>query len=709
MTSHAPARRHAVSRPDGADERAAHEFAAGRRPLSPESPGHGGDLDTVQVPPVVDQVLGSTGVPLDGSTRASMQHHLGHDLADVRIHSGPDADRAADAVAAGAFTVGPHVVLGRDVPPIHSPIAAPVMAHELVHVVQHARDGGAPVLRRIPAEGLPLGVDLANEQQRALDRERAGVEGQPGMGWEELRRRGFGYVIDQARSLREATVQGLHAEADQRLHPLLLTPVHALIDLLAADLAVITDVLLFDVSLALGFVESAVETVVGALTLVVKLCEVAWHLVLAGIYDVQERLARLGLTESPDEALIAPLAEDVAALEQLWATLPQAVLAYLVDWRDRFLAAPHEEKAVMAGDLVGGLLFEIATWEVSAAKAGKLRLPAVPGLAAVEPELAAAVVGGGSMRVGAGALASPGVKVAAGGPVGAGGAAVLQAAGKGSNSGPSRGPLDRTPDEVAEAFRKELGEAVDEGARADLAEKALDRLEAVGVDVDLARLETEVVLSAVHDQERLGDAVHELQRLAREVSEAERAAEADRLLALGVKDPSGSLAVYVAAAKRWAEANDFGVAEVYGDFTTYVVHTAEGRPPIPVELKKGVDGVPNAVFMEQVIASGHLILDYALLDQQHGALPHVLQQMVVDRALKAEGFEGVVKYRERLGGLHGAAMQHGIVFGNATTDPVSAGSQIWLATFDAMAGEGFAPEDISPALLKALGLREGDL
>src|SRR5690348_3822761 len=128
-----------VSRPDGADERAARRAASGAF-----GPGHlhaAGPTDQVRVPPVVDQVLASGGTPLDAATRGVMEPRLGHDLADVRIHAGPDAALAARSLQARAFTAGSHVVLGSSAPPAASPAGARLLAHELTHVVQQAHGG----------------------------------------------------------------------------------------------------------------------------------------------------------------------------------------------------------------------------------------------------------------------------------------------------------------------------------------------------------------------------------------------------------------------------------------------------------------------------------------------------------------------------------------------------------------------------------------
>ena len=156
----------AVSRPDGADERAADQVAAetnshagdqgSSSALSP-SGSVDGSVHVIRTPPVVDHVLGSPGDPLDLATRSRMEPRLGHDLGQVRIHSGPQAGLAAASVRALAFTAGSHIVLGPDAPPAHSARGARLLAHELTHAIQGRSVGGQAVLQRamaVPESGL---------------------------------------------------------------------------------------------------------------------------------------------------------------------------------------------------------------------------------------------------------------------------------------------------------------------------------------------------------------------------------------------------------------------------------------------------------------------------------------------------------------------------------------------------------------------------
>ncbi len=87
----------------------------------------------------VQAALRAAGRPLSEPVRADMEARLGANLASVRVHTGPAADRAARSVSAEAFTTGSHLVFrqGRYNP--RSGTGRRVLAHELAHVLQQRR------------------------------------------------------------------------------------------------------------------------------------------------------------------------------------------------------------------------------------------------------------------------------------------------------------------------------------------------------------------------------------------------------------------------------------------------------------------------------------------------------------------------------------------------------------------------------------------
>jgi len=88
------------------------------------------------VPSSVDKVLGSTGKPLEGSTREFMESRFEHEFSQVKIHTGNDADQSAREINARAYTVGQNVVLANGEYAPSSNTGRLLLAHELTHTIQ---------------------------------------------------------------------------------------------------------------------------------------------------------------------------------------------------------------------------------------------------------------------------------------------------------------------------------------------------------------------------------------------------------------------------------------------------------------------------------------------------------------------------------------------------------------------------------------------
>lgn len=86
--------------------------------------------------PVHDVVGRGGGTPLDESTRATMESSFGQSFEDVRIHTGSQASKSAEAVGANAYTVGSDIVFRAGQFDAGSPTGQRTLAHELTHVVQ---------------------------------------------------------------------------------------------------------------------------------------------------------------------------------------------------------------------------------------------------------------------------------------------------------------------------------------------------------------------------------------------------------------------------------------------------------------------------------------------------------------------------------------------------------------------------------------------
>lgn len=107
----------------------------------------------------VPDVLRAPGRPLDTAVRTDMEARLGADFSDVRLHTGPTAQRSAAEIGARAYTSGSHVVLGAGGTDRHT------LAHELTHVIQQ-RSG--PVAGTDDGTGLRVS-DPSDRFERAAE------------------------------------------------------------------------------------------------------------------------------------------------------------------------------------------------------------------------------------------------------------------------------------------------------------------------------------------------------------------------------------------------------------------------------------------------------------------------------------------------------------------------------------------------------------
>ena len=101
------------------------------------------EAHSASVPPVVHEVLRSTGASLDAATQDFMEPRFGHDFSRVRVHADARAEESARAVNARAYTVGQHVVFGAGNYVPHNHEGQRLLAHELTHVAQQASSNPA--------------------------------------------------------------------------------------------------------------------------------------------------------------------------------------------------------------------------------------------------------------------------------------------------------------------------------------------------------------------------------------------------------------------------------------------------------------------------------------------------------------------------------------------------------------------------------------
>jgi|GEM_PF-1809165 len=101
------------------------------------------------VPPIVNEVLVSSGQPLDPSSRVFMESRFGHDLSQLRVHTDSKAAESARAVNALAYTVGRDVVFGSGNYSPGTVEGRKLIAHELTHVLQQTGSDAGKLQRKL--------------------------------------------------------------------------------------------------------------------------------------------------------------------------------------------------------------------------------------------------------------------------------------------------------------------------------------------------------------------------------------------------------------------------------------------------------------------------------------------------------------------------------------------------------------------------------
>lgn len=103
--------------------------------------------------PIVSEVIGTQGQPLDTATRAFMEPRLGHDFSNVRVHTDAKAAESAQAINAPAYPMGNNMVFGRA---LYAPGATmgSRLAHELTPVLPQ-QAGGSSLVQAKPAMNQP--------------------------------------------------------------------------------------------------------------------------------------------------------------------------------------------------------------------------------------------------------------------------------------------------------------------------------------------------------------------------------------------------------------------------------------------------------------------------------------------------------------------------------------------------------------------------
>ena len=78
---------------------------------------------------------------LDDSVRNLMEQASGVDLGNVKVHSGPASNAAAQSIGAKAYTTGSNIYLGADASVGNGQEKRRTLAHEAVHTIQQGGNG----------------------------------------------------------------------------------------------------------------------------------------------------------------------------------------------------------------------------------------------------------------------------------------------------------------------------------------------------------------------------------------------------------------------------------------------------------------------------------------------------------------------------------------------------------------------------------------
>ncbi|WP_443072691.1 eCIS core domain-containing protein [Streptomyces sp. RPT161] len=188
--------------------------AAMQRALAHDQHTHGPGCGHQEVAPVqrstVPDVLRGPGKPLDDEVRADMEGRFGEDFSDVRVHTGPAAQRSAAEIGARAYTSGNHVVIGEGGADRHT------LAHELTHVIQQ-RQG--PVAGTDNGDGLKVS-DPSDRFEREAEAQAHRVLRGPSP-VQRAQAAGLGGTVRQSTAATMESVQRVHYEpgATVTAHP----------------------------------------------------------------------------------------------------------------------------------------------------------------------------------------------------------------------------------------------------------------------------------------------------------------------------------------------------------------------------------------------------------------------------------------------------------------------------------------------------------
>ncbi|MFL1904191.1 DUF4157 domain-containing protein [Streptomyces tauricus] len=123
------------------DARAAEQAAAERRRKRKERAAK-------NRAPEPKNIVGGAGQPLDPGVRRELEEQLGHDLGSVRLHTDRDAGALTGLLGADAVAVGQDIFFGEGRYQPGTEQGRALLAHELLHTIQHPYANGALTVGR---------------------------------------------------------------------------------------------------------------------------------------------------------------------------------------------------------------------------------------------------------------------------------------------------------------------------------------------------------------------------------------------------------------------------------------------------------------------------------------------------------------------------------------------------------------------------------
>jgi len=158
--------------------------ASGSNTAPPSTSGSAGPPDTIQrkaenaapvesaALPLAEEVIRSSGRPLDQSLRSFFQPRFNRDLSQVRVHTDDRAAQSARALHARAYAVNSNLVFADGQYDPHSALGRRLIAHELAHVAQQDKPAAAPrnTVRRnvVPPDLNPIRADEAGKKLKTF-------------------------------------------------------------------------------------------------------------------------------------------------------------------------------------------------------------------------------------------------------------------------------------------------------------------------------------------------------------------------------------------------------------------------------------------------------------------------------------------------------------------------------------------------------------